>query len=185
MMEGQINALPGMRARDGEWARSLGYRDKDPTRLVIDVRGTGYPGFEAARKLSADGIQIEMADFYRLVLITTPNNTQEDFDRLMAALGKLSGESTGREYTVDLHPPEVLPVVCSASEAFRRDSRRVPLAQAAGRTAAAAAGAYPPGVPCWLPGERITRQACDWLSHVKALGGKLFGVNHEGTEVIK
>lgn len=184
-LERALSALPGLCACGADWARSLGYADKDPTRLVIDVRGTGRSGFEAAGILRECGVQAEMADFYRLVFIMTPADTQRDRDRLWDALTRLSRTCTGAEYAVDIAPPALPEAVCAAHEAFLRPSRRLHLADAAGCVAAAAAGAYPPGIPCWLPGERITRDAADWLIRIRELGGRLFGVEYDMVEVLQ
>lgn len=183
-LEREIGALAGLRACGEEWAAARGYAGKDPTRLVVDVRDAGYSGFEAAARLREDGVYPEMADFYRVVMIATPRNTCEDFDRLAASLRRLSRNGTGEAYAVDLTPPGTPERVCPAAEAFARPARLVSLERAAGQVAAAAAGAYPPGTPCWLPGERITADAVDWLLRVRSLGGRLFGVDHERAEVM-
>ena len=39
----------------------------DPARLVIDVRGTGLTGFEVSDRLAEQGVDVEMADFCRIV----------------------------------------------------------------------------------------------------------------------
>ncbi|NLG37330.1 MAG: hypothetical protein GX549_04890 [Clostridiales bacterium] len=184
-LERAVSALPGLLACGADWARSLGYTDKDPTRLVIDVRGTGRSGFEAAGILRERGVQVEMADFYRLVFIMTPADTQRDRDRLWDALTRLSRMRTGAEYAADISPPAFPEAVCSAYEAFGRPSRRLSLPGAIGRVAAASAGAYPPGIPCWLPGERITRDAADWITRIRELGGQLFGVDNDTVEVLQ
>ena len=47
------------------------------------------------------------------------------------------------------------------------ETEAVPVAEAAGRIAAASAGLYPPGVPLVCPGERVTQEVADRLINVK------------------
>jgi hypothetical protein len=136
-LEREIGALAGLRACGEEWAAARGYAGKDPTRLVVDVRDAGYSGFEAAARLREDGVYPEMADFYRVVMIATPRNTCEDFDRRAASLRCLSRNGTGEAYAVDLTPPGTPERVCPAAEAFGRPARLMPLERAVGQVAAA------------------------------------------------
>ncbi|MDR0897978.1 MAG: DegT/DnrJ/EryC1/StrS family aminotransferase, partial [Oscillospiraceae bacterium] len=55
----------------------------DPTRLVIEPRARGYTGMAAQAALSAQGVDVEMADDARLVLICTVADEPADFDRLL------------------------------------------------------------------------------------------------------
>ncbi|GHU67557.1 hypothetical protein FACS1894184_07620 [Clostridia bacterium] len=61
----------------------------DPTRIVLDVTGRGLDGFKAQRKLAEMGVDIELADERRIVLIATVADEPEDFDRLLNALDAL------------------------------------------------------------------------------------------------
>ncbi|MDR1263425.1 MAG: aminotransferase class I/II-fold pyridoxal phosphate-dependent enzyme [Oscillospiraceae bacterium] len=63
--------------------------ERDPTRIVLDVAGRGRTGFEAQRRLSELGVDIELADERRIVLIASVADEPGDFDRLTDALNKL------------------------------------------------------------------------------------------------
>ena len=52
----------------------------------------------------------------------------------------------------------------------------VPLPAAAGRVAAGWVAAYPPGIPLWIPGERITEAMVEWALTFQAAGGSLRGL---------
>ena len=61
----------------------------DPARLVIDVRGTGLTGFEVSDRLAEQGVDVEMADFCRIVGIPSVMTTQADMDALKKAMLEL------------------------------------------------------------------------------------------------
>lgn len=63
---------------------------RDPLRLVIDVLATGLTGFEIARQLSAQGIDIEMADIRRLVLIPGLFQPEAELAGLAATLNRIA-----------------------------------------------------------------------------------------------
>lgn len=61
---------------------------RDPLRLVVDVMATGLTGFEVADQLTAQGIDVEMADIRRLVLI--PGIFRSEHDHLLRLAAKLN-----------------------------------------------------------------------------------------------
>lgn len=169
----RIGRINGLRVL-GEECLGHGIVSFDPTRLVIDVTERGIDGRRADACLSEAGIVCEMSDAYRLVLITTPQDPDEWYDRLIDGLTHLpyGTEEANRE-------PPFQPAgrrVRSLREAMLGPSESLPLSGAVGRIAAVAAGVYPPGVATLAPGERIGRLAADYLLRQQALGFSLFGV---------
>ena len=59
------------------------------TRLVLNFSNLDITGFDVDDILSNNGIDIEMADLFNIVLIVTPSNTQSDMDVLLMSLSKL------------------------------------------------------------------------------------------------
>ncbi len=127
---------------------------QDGARLVVDVRKTGFSGYQVAEQLKEKyGIYPEMADAYHLVLVVTVSNTQEDLEMLENALRSMvgsQGEST--EKIVPLPMPEM---VMTPREAFLTKRTTVDLASALGRIAADVVAVCPPGAAMLLPGQRI------------------------------
>lgn len=147
----------------------------DRTRLALDVTGRGISGYGAQRALDGQGIDIEMADARRIVMIATVADERDGLERLARALRKLPRgagsssaprvERTGRgERRMGLR------------EAALGPCRRVPLERAAGCVAARALGAYPPGVAECVPGEEISKEACERLCAARSRGAALFGL---------
>ena len=159
---------------------SLGYADAhagwrdtglsfDPTRLVIAAPQGGYALAEA---LQGFGVDVEMADDRRVVLILTAMDDPDDIRRIGEALREIPPvprvlpDGSG-DYAI---PRQVMPPRTAAMGG----TEQVPLQRAAGRVAAASAGLYPPGVPLVCPGEEITGETVERL---QAAGSQMrFGV---------
>ena len=131
------------------WA-GTGY-EFDPTRLTVDAPQGGF-ALEAAFR--DKGLDVEMADARRVVLILTAMDTPADI-RAMEALFPPADDHAAQIPGPDPLPP--LPeAVLTVREAAMAQSEPVPLTKAAGRIAAEAVGLYPPGIPLAVPGERLT-----------------------------
>ena len=57
-------------------------KNDDMTRLVLNFSNFDITGFDVDDIFSNNGIDIEMADLFNIVLIITPSNTQADMDVL-------------------------------------------------------------------------------------------------------
>ena len=149
----------------------------DPARLVIDVRGTGLTGFEVSDRLAEQGVDVEMADFCRIVGIPSVMTTQADMDALKKAMLELPHgkapkvEAPGLHYGVRAAWPR---------EAAFGQTAYVKLENAVGAIAAESIGIYPPGIPLCVPGEIIGQNVIDAMCAAQKAGGSLFGMNDEG-----
>lgn len=65
---------------------------KDPLRMVLRLQGGAPSGIHVGRALEREGIDIEMADLRRLVLILSPWHQRSDFDKLIEALETIEGK---------------------------------------------------------------------------------------------
>ena len=152
---------------------SLGYQDAhalwrdagllfDRTRLVIDAP---QGGAALAAALQEYGVDVEMHDLRRVVCILSAMDAPQDVLQLCDILKEI--------------PPQranipALPMLTAIPEramevrqAAMAECVNVPLAECAGRVAAAPAGLYPPGVPLVCPGEVIPQEVADRLINVK------------------
>ena len=132
----------------------------DPTRITLNTAEIGLSGTAAAELFRKNGVEPEYADAAYVVLIATPFTTARDFRRLKKAIGLLPVSNP-------LEVPEALPplppVETGLREAVLSESETVPLSASAGRVAAEAACPCPPGVPAVMPGERVTKEAVEFL----------------------
>lgn len=153
-LRGRIDAFwralaPGYGNAHAKWGGAV-----DPLRVVIDVTGRGYTGWEVSEMLTRSGIDAEMADECRVVFIPSVWDEPDWLERAAAALSALEPRApltVSRTWTQCL-PPRAMRLRRAALGA----SEDVPLRDAAGRVCAVSAGVYPPGVPLCTPGERFT-----------------------------
>lgn len=161
--------LPSLGYRDGREAwQGLGMT-MDPTRLVI---AAPQGGAMLAEQLQARGIDVEMHDHHRVVLILSAQDTDEDFACLKEALRDIPPAETALPV---LPPADELPErAMEVRPAVMAECEMVPLHQAAGRIAAVPAGLYPPGIPLVVPGEVVDATVVEWLKSAAPQGR--FGV---------
>lgn len=153
----------------------------EPLKLTLDLRpaaaapeGTGpacpLPGVDLAAALEREGIFCEFADPEQLVFMLSPENTEEELERLERALTETAlcapfpradGRSpTPSERAEDRLPPRSCPErVCSIREAMLAPAERIPAAESLGRVLARPGVSCPPAVPIRMPGERIDAEA--------------------------
>ncbi|MDR1569086.1 MAG: DegT/DnrJ/EryC1/StrS family aminotransferase [Oscillospiraceae bacterium] len=155
----------------------------DRTRIVLDVSGRGYTGFEAARRLAALGIDVEASDDRRLILIATIADDAEDFARLTRALEELRPQKSARSALPPMPDARPQTALSPRAATFAR-SEYAPPELAAGRVAACPFGAYPPGAPIAWPGEIITAEAIDWMLDMRGRGMSWFGADAQGLRVV-
>ncbi len=137
--------------------------DTDPLRLVFQTAGTdagresGSGGYGLAAHFRRFHIECEYADRDSVVFMFTPENTQEDWDRLLAAAGSLpEGQAASEGVRVPPYPAPVQRM--SIREALLSRSVTLPLGQTLGRICAAPAVSCPPAIPIAVSGEQITEE---------------------------
>jgi len=145
----------------------------DPTKLLIDTRGRGIAGFQAADLLwSQHGVAVEASGLTYLLAVLTPGDTPDSIDALVGAIDQLPFGPGVPESPPEPPWPEI---VVAPREAYLSAKRSVPLAQAVGRIAAELVAPYPPGIPVVAPGERLTPAVLDYLAKAAAAGHHLQG----------
>ena len=152
----------------------------DPTRRYVRTDSIGLRGWEAQAQLARLGVDVEMADARGVVAICTVFDREEDFSRLVGALGQLRpGSQKG-----DFPPPAWGEPALSVRQAALSKTRRVPLEAAAGEVAAVCVGAYPPGCALVAPGERFTPACVRVLLASRLAGARLFGLEDGCVDVV-
>ena len=134
----------------------------DPVRITIDTASAGLSGFDAAAFLRSRGISPEMCDDRHIVLLPSPFNGGDDFERLEKALLSLPlGGGTEARPTEQLTPIQIL----TPREALDAYGETVGIDDAAHRIAAECACPCPPGVPMVMPGELISENLAKALKN--------------------
>lgn len=133
---------------------------RDPARIVLGTFKVGLNGERAAEILREKGIEPEYSEGGYVVLIPSPFNAHEDFERLIEAVKSLpDGEGVGEPVPSFEMPEKVM----GLRQAVFSEKERVAAADAVGRVAAEALWACPPGVPVVVPGEKIDEAALEFL----------------------
>ncbi len=138
----------------------------DPLRLAFNTTAVGLSGDKAGQILRNNHIEPEYAGREGLILIPSPFNTQEDFERLKMALGKMSGHFTARGSTpTEVIPPAQQPaMVLTPRQALMAENVVLPVTKSIGRIACSAVCPCPPAIPIVMPGEVITPQSATLLA---------------------
>ena len=143
--------------------------ESEPLKVTLDAAVLGLSGTELAEKLRAAKIECEYADPRYLVLMFTPDNPPQDFERLTAAVLRI---------TEDLAGPVTLPEEtagefaelecglhrrCTIRQAVFAPQEQLPAEQAVGRICAMPTVSCPPAIPIVVSGEQITPAAAAWM----------------------
>lgn len=182
----RIEALGGYRCILQDIPKRAGAFDRDVLRLVIDVTDRGLSGFGATRELQKRGIAVETADISNIVLICTAADSMGDFEALKGALMEIKGANYKIRRMMsagDLRQVFLPQISVPMRDAFFAERSTLPLEKSIGSISAVCAGAYPPGVPAILPGQRITEDMVDYLTLLKGRGYGMFGTYRGTIEV--
>ena len=124
----------------------------EPMKLTVDAKRSGLSGDELGEALREQGIECEFSDPDYLVLMVTPENSERDFERLLAAFENITAREPIAPQKFELTAPRV---AMSVREAILSPSRNIPVREAVGKVCAAPALSCPPAVPAVVSGEII------------------------------
>lgn len=128
----------------------------EPTKLTLEAKTYGYTGDELALFLRSGGVEVEFSDPDYVVLMLSPENTEEDITLIERVLCSLTPRQR-----IDA----VAPSVCRAEramtprEAMLSLSREVCVRDAVGLVLAQPSVSCPPAIPVLVCGERIDESA--------------------------
>lgn len=177
----RISAMPGLSVLP-DAAPALFAPARDVTRLVVDVSERGVTGYQAAAALESAGVYVEMADYDRIVCITSPEDDPAWYETLLSALQKLPyGKERCARPGCRVRIPEKR---MALRDAAMSPMRQVPLAEAAGLIAGEAVGAYPPGIAACMPGEVLDAACVAMLLAEQAAGAAVFGLRNGNVSVV-
>jgi len=178
----------------------------DPCKLVISVKGTNLSGNELQRILLEDyHLQMEMAAESYVLGIVTMCDTKEGFDRLAEALltidaglqDVLCKDSGDKQHVVEngsvistnffSNIAENLQedIVYTLAEVREKETETVSLADVVGKVCADYVNLYPPGIPLFLPGERITKEHIKLINRYMEKGMHVQGITEGKIQVCK
>ena len=150
--------------------------------LKLLVRAPGYTGFELKDALEKMQVYVELADVQQVLLILPLLKHGENYSfadlriRMKEALIHLKNAPGTLQSTTDkfemtnISQPEL-----SFKEIESAKKEWIPYMRAIGRVAASMIIPYPPGVPLFVPGEKITVAKLSQLEELLAIGATFQG----------
>ncbi len=127
----------------------------EPLKITLHASRCGISGQQLADRLRAKKVECEYADPDDLVMMLTPQNTAEDFARVLSAVGLPGGEKLIRPALSLPKGRQALPV----REAIFAPQELIVAEHSLGRICAAPTVACPPAIPIAVSGEVITQEA--------------------------
>ena len=142
---------------------------EEPLKLTVDcVASCVGSGLVFADRIRDFDIECEYADRDVVVLMFSPNNPTEDFEKLSAAVHALMPAQTGMPSAGIERPPfsDRLPEkVLMPRDVLFRPTETVPVSEAEGRVAADTSMGCPPAILPVVPGEKIDRSVVEILQY--------------------
>lgn len=134
----------------------------DPLKITVGTAGrTEY----AAGLLRRNGVEFEYADPDYIVMMATPENREEDFTRILSALGCPPPVKSAAVQRPRLPMPQRR---MSIRRAVLSPQENVAAEEAAGRILASPAVSCPPAVSVLVSGEEISREAVEIMAYYGA-----------------
>lgn len=132
----------------------------DPLRITVNAREYGLTGFQYAQILRDSGVECELADQNKAVLLFSATSTLQDCERAEIAMLFVPTRAP--------LPPANLPIVKAVAdmpmwEAMYKPCKTIPIKSASGEVCAKFTAPCPPGIPLVMPGEIIDHNMIDAL----------------------
>ena len=162
--------------------------DLDVTKLTINVTKSGLSGKEIDAILAKEyNIQVDASDIFNLIAILGVGSDKKDVDKLVSALEEIDSKYHGTAKNWSLQIPSLsTEMVMMPREVFLlKKTKRVPLSKAPGYISAQTLTPYPPGIPILIPGERITKEICAYLTDMSEKDLRVSGQETDTLRTIK
>ena len=164
-------------------------RTDDIGKLVFSVKNTTMSGEELFEILRDKyHLELEMAELYYVIAMTSICDTQDGYDRLYEALSAIDQTISvdKKEFNdslkkLDFHKNQK---AMKPEEATRRECCQIDYRQAEGMIAAEFIFLYPPGIPLIAPGEIIDDHAIHKISQYEQNDMKVIGLDNHKIYII-
>lgn len=153
----------------------------DPLKLLL--RMPGYTGFQLKEALENYNIYVELADVEQVLVMlplikrgeTYPfAETRIRIKDAVASLSKIQGAAVQKANNT-FEMTKIETPVYSFQEVEQLEKEWIPYMRAIGRIAASMLIPYPPGIPLFVPGEKITVAKLSQLEELLAIGATFQG----------
>ena len=132
--------------------------NSEPLKITI-VAPSGKNGYDLAEKLRQNQIECEYADESYVVCMISPENSRDNLQELIKALGE---NLLPYDERTNLSPLKIK-MGCSIRQAIFGESEMIPVMDSIGRICGAPLVSCPPAIPIVVSGEIITKDAVELL----------------------
>ncbi len=178
--------LKGMRLINKESFNAKSVCDYDISKLVL-LTGKNFSGKTLAQILLKEyNVQIELADPWHIIAMTSCADTKESLMHFAAAVREIDRElDEYQPYDIAGGYNEITSPVISPRQAFYGRYEQADIELSAGLIAGECITPFPPDVPLIITGERITVRQLELLEHYRQSGTTLIGGENGKIKVIK
>ena len=152
----------------------------DPLKLLL--RAPGYTGFELKDALEKMHVYVELADAHQVLLILPLLKHGDSYPfadlriRMKEALIYLKDSTdAAQSLSANFEMTTISRPELSFGEIEQAKKEWIPYMRAIGRVAASTITPYPPGIPLFVPGEKITVAKLSQLEELLAIGAMFQG----------
>lgn len=179
--------IPNMRCLTKDDIKDRNF-DLDLTKLTINVTKTGLSGYDVDSILAKKyNIQVDCSDTFNLIAIMGIGSDMNDVQKLVSALKEINKKYKGTQKNWILKIPSLATeMVMTPREVFlSQNIKKIPLAKSVGHVSAQVLTPYPPGIPVVIPGERISKEICDYLIEMASKGIRISGQEGDILKMVK
>ena len=148
---------------------------QDPLKIILHTGKFGIDGFTADKFFYENGLVAELPEVMTLTFCLGFAK-QNDFVNILSQLWNKLILKKSHQFNFENLKPPFKPVQIpemKPSEAWRKESYKVPIKDAIGKISAEIICPYPPGIPLIIPGERIDKDRVNWLLENKLYNNDL------------
>ena len=163
------------------------YNDYDKTKIFIESKKLGLTGYKLEEVLRYKyNIQVELSNYYGILLICTIGNISKDFDILEKALIDIYNKCSDEIYIEEIIYPKDMPIqALTPREAFYKPKKSVKIYDSIGKISGEYIIPYPPGISLLSPGEIISKDIIDYILYCSKKGMSVNGIKDSSLEFIQ
>lgn len=159
----------------------------DKTKLFISLENAGITGYDLEEILRKEyNIQVELSNYYGILIICTIGNTKNDFDALQNALEDIIYKYKSDNKLKNIKYPDNIPQkAITPREAFYKTKKSVKIEDSEGKICGENVVPYPPGISIISPGEVITKEIIDYIAICTEEGMNISGMKDKELKYIQ
>lgn len=156
----------------------------DRSRYLVILKN-GYSGHKLLKYFKSIKIQGEMSFSNGVVLILSPSNTEDEFEKIYLAIKNLDMNLL-RCNEKNVVFPKIAPIkVLEPNEVFNINSINININEALNKIAKESIIPYPPGIPIVCAGEKITKEIIDIVNEYIHNNLNVIGIDNGYIKIIE